>query len=290
MIIETSTCDFLSLSAAEKRGFKPHPDKLIFKNGVPGLGDPIPIPCGCCVGCRMQRARDWTTRCIIESRQHKYNYFVTLTYSDKFLPFEDGRPSLKKKDLQDFMKRFRKIFGDVRFFACGEYGDITHRPHYHLILFCDRPLELVRFGNNLYKSLDISRSWRLGLHEVSIAESGCFAYVAGYCVKKLKSELENFPVNPFLQMSRKPGIGALNFDPEKYRDLKIYLDLGKSAYLPRFLRGKLPFYEELKDELARAAKAAQEVKVDISGFDSAYEFNESERIAAMNKIKGRFLL
>ena len=287
MILELSQCDFLSLASAEKRGFKPLPEKLKFVNGVPGLVDPVPIPCGCCVGCRSDRARDWTTRCIIESRQHDFNYFVTLTYADKALPHVNGVPSLCKKDLQNFMKRFRKSFGDVRFFACGEYGDNTKRPHYHLILFCDRPFKLIRYGNNVYKSPLIQDTWRFGLHEVSVADSGCMAYVSGYCVKKLKSDLEGFPVPPFLQMSRRPGIGALNFDPEEYKEIRVYLDLGKTASLPRFLRGKLPFYEGIKEELAKAAKAAQAIKLEMSPFDSLYDLGESERIAKTYSVKER---
>ena len=290
LILEMQQIDFLSLSSAEKRGFSPLPSKLVFRNGVPGLTDPVPIPCGCCVGCRAQRAKEWTTRCILESRQHPYNYFLTLTYKNEALPYVDGKPSLSKVDLQKFLKRFRKVFGPVRFFACGEYGDHTLRPHYHMILFCDKPLPSVRLGRNLYKSPIINDTWPLGLHEFSNADSGCMAYVSGYCVKKLKSELTEMPVPPFLQMSRRPGIGALNFSPEEYRDLKVYLENGKTQFLPKFLRSKLPFYEEMKEELAKAAKDAQKMLMQMQGFETAYDYGESQRISISNKIKERTIL
>lgn len=93
----------------------------------------VQVPCGKCLECRIQHARDWADRCVIEAKQYKYNYFVTLTYDDAHLP---ERNSLNPKDLQLFLKRLRKRFKGVkiRFLASGEYGS-SFRPHYHLILF-----------------------------------------------------------------------------------------------------------------------------------------------------------
>ena len=98
----------------------------------------VEVPCGKCLECRIQYARAWADRCVLEAKQYKYNYFVTLTYDDEFLP---NRNSLEPKDLQLFIKRLRKHYAKkypdlkIRFLASGEYGDKSWRPHYHIILF-----------------------------------------------------------------------------------------------------------------------------------------------------------
>ena len=94
------------------------------------------IPCGKCVGCVLDRSRDWALRCVHEASLHERNCLVTLTYDSEFLP---PFGSLVPSDLQKFLKRLRKSLGaDIKFFACGEYGETGGRPHYHLCLFnCD---------------------------------------------------------------------------------------------------------------------------------------------------------
>jgi hypothetical protein len=109
------------------------------------------IPCGRCMGCKLERSRQWAVRCMHESSLHKDNCFITLTYEDRFLP---PGGTLLKSDFQDFMKRLRfqnvakvpsglshnerdewLLRNGIRFFQCGEYGELNHRPHYHAILF-----------------------------------------------------------------------------------------------------------------------------------------------------------
>ena len=121
-----------------------------YKDSV--LNDPylpdgvIEIPCGKCIGCRLERSRQWANRCSLELQYHDSAYFATLTYDDDHVPLvygslgENGdycHMSLRKRDLQLWLKRLRRAFSDdhIRFFACGEYGDQTLRPHYHAILF-----------------------------------------------------------------------------------------------------------------------------------------------------------
>lgn len=63
--------------------------------------------------------------------------FVTLTYSDEYLPFLG---TLVKKDLQDFFKRLRGKFKrkynrKIKYYSCGEYGGKHGRPHYHAIIY-----------------------------------------------------------------------------------------------------------------------------------------------------------
>ena len=109
----------------------------LFKNLSPQeFPDGLLVPCGKCIACRISKRREWSVRMLHELEHHQKSVFVTLTYSDYYLPQNN---SLKKEDLQKFMKRLRKSLEPtgrkIRYFACGEYGDQTERPHYHLIIF-----------------------------------------------------------------------------------------------------------------------------------------------------------
>ena len=104
------------------------------------------LPCGQCIGCRLERSRQWAVRCMHEASLPADNCFVTLTFSDDNLP-KDG--SLQKSDLQKFFKRLRRYlesddcrvdFPDlferkISYYACGEYGEKFSRPHYHVCIF-----------------------------------------------------------------------------------------------------------------------------------------------------------
>ena len=83
----------------------------------------LELPCGQCIGCRLERSRQWAMRCLHEASLHENNAFITLTYDDSNLP-RGG--SLDYSDFQKFMKRLRKRIGrKVSFYCGGEYGD-TH--------------------------------------------------------------------------------------------------------------------------------------------------------------------
>ena len=99
-------------------------------DGTPGFD----LPCGKCQGCRLERSRQWAVRCLHESNMFDQNCFITLTYNFENLP-KDG--SLSVDVVQKFFKRLRKKFPDrkIRYFLCGEYGDMLSRPHYHACLF-----------------------------------------------------------------------------------------------------------------------------------------------------------
>ncbi|WNK14184.1 MAG: replication initiator protein [Microvirus sp.] len=183
----------------------------------------IEVPCGRCIGCRLDRARDWTTRLIHEASLHKPNWFATLTYDDQHLP---NPPSLDYRDYQLFMKRARKHYGPFRFFMCGEYGDQTRRPHYHAILF-GLPLDdLARWGGKdtapTFTSPTLTKIWGKGMIVLGQVNPQTAGYVARYNLKKVngdRAEAHYRWVDPetgdshqlvpeFCNMSRKPGIGA----------------------------------------------------------------------------------
>lgn len=105
------------------------------------------IPCGKCLGCRMEYSRQWANRMLMEKEYHDTCYFVTVTYDDchlrpvSFVSENTGEVvtnyTLSKRDSQLFLKRLRAQCPNdaIRFFMCGEYGDRTWRPHMHYILF-----------------------------------------------------------------------------------------------------------------------------------------------------------
>lgn len=172
------------------------------------------LPCGRCGGCRLERSRQWAVRCMNEASLYEDNCFVTLTYSEKYLP-EDG--SLNKKVVQDFIKRLRFEFKDrrIRFFYCGEYGEEKQRPHYHLIIFNldfqDKYYWKTRNGYRYYRSPTLEKLWEFGNSCIGDVTFESCAYVARYCVKKITGEKAKDHYNgrlpEFCQASLKPGIG-----------------------------------------------------------------------------------
>lgn len=195
----------------------------------------IQIPCGKCLECRIQHARAWADRCVLEAKQYKDNYFVTLTYDDEHLP---PRNSLEPRDVQLFLKRLRKRFKGVklRTLYCGEYGDSSFRPHYHLILF-NLPLKDLSYnfqlrdadgkfenhlrpnnsGDLMYSKL-IYECWQYkGMISVAPFSYDTAAYVSQYVTKKCNPKNEKLYkelniVPEFLRMSNRPGIGAQYFE------------------------------------------------------------------------------
>ena len=207
------------------------------------ISDFIEIPCGKCIGCRLDYSRDWANRMMLEASYHEQNYFITLTYDDLHVPKsyypcpETGEaiPSLtlSKRDVQLFLKRLRKLTGQkFRYYLCGEYGSTTHRPHYHLIVFgleLDdlQPLK-TSDGWHYYTSATIDRAWSIYDRKLdtsssigySMVTSVCWetcAYVARYVTKKLNGSAaefyETFNILPeFCLMSRRPGIARQYFE------------------------------------------------------------------------------
>lgn len=186
---------------------------------------PQGLPCGQCIGCRLDWAGDWAARCEKESKLYALNCFITLTYDDKCLPIGGtSRSTISKRDWQLFMKRLRKAYptNEIRFFATGEYGDLNQRAHYHAILFNhdfpDKRLWKPHPRTPLYLSASLQSLWGLGYTSVGTVTYQSASYVARYVVKKLTGKRSDYLDRepPFVLMSRKPGIGAAWLD--KYMD------------------------------------------------------------------------
>lgn len=166
---------------------------------------PLQLPCGKCIGCTTDRAKVWSIRIHHESTQHIQNSFVTLTYAD---PPPDA---IDKRHVQLFLKRLRRKYSPLRYFACGEYGETSHRPHYHAIIFGHDFLGgAYDVGSQLYSNPYVDQAWGLGHVSIGSVTPASCAYVAGYVNKKI-ADLDTFNL-----MSRRPGIGHTWL--EKYRD------------------------------------------------------------------------
>lgn len=220
--------------------------------------------CGRCFFCRSKKAKEWTHRIILEASQHADNSFVTLTYSDEYIP---AGGTLVPSDLQLFLKRLRFSISPakIRFFAVGEYGDNTRRPHYHLALFgypsCAAPL--VRNGKTCRctNCVGIARAWSvdgisLGFISNGTLEPSSAGYIAAYATKSMeKTDADKITppgcLPPFSRQSNRPGIGAAICDDiadvllrnncNGMDTLPLYLEHGKGSRRPlgRYLRSKI---------------------------------------------------
>lgn len=215
-------------------------------NVADGFQDmPVIVPCGTCVGCRLEYARGWSIRCMHEASMHDDNCFLTMTVADKWLgqPLGGSRyrkvylGALDKKAIPYFMKRLRKEYPppiNIRYFGCGEYGEETRRPHYHMLLFGfdfpDKEPWTVRDGYPVWRSATLERLWPYGNTEIGTVSVESACYVARYVTKKAvgatawkeysdvdmaTGEISEKP-KEFTLMSRRPAIGYSWF--KKYRE------------------------------------------------------------------------
>lgn len=168
---------------------------IVFNREQGYVDMPVTVPCGRCIGCRLDYSRQWAVRCMHQAQLSKRNCFITLTYNDENLP-EHG--DLCKKDFQDFMKRLRYHYSPekLQYYMCGEYGEKNGRPHYHAILFnIDFPdqsyLGKNKQGDRLYTSQTLSDIWQKGFVTIGQVTFNSAAYVSRYIMKKQKGKLSH---------------------------------------------------------------------------------------------------
>lgn len=191
-----------------------------------GLNE-IKLPCGKCPECQKEYYTSWATRGSRELARWTSSVFITLTYDNKHLPPDN---SLKKKHVQNFIKRVKKYFksskeNPIRQSYCGEYGEDKKRPHYHVILYnCDFVDKCMHYktegGNQVYTSAILSKLWKFGMSEFGYAKPESIAYLYKYILKKKTRKEKQQPLvleidgitweveHEFIESSRNPGIGA----------------------------------------------------------------------------------
>lgn len=197
------------------------------------------------MGCRLDYARNWANRGYLElkTQGNENNWFITLTYNDENLPItkEGTNGTLVKKDLETFIKNLRQDERrqgrtDIKYMACGEYGDKNERPHYHLIMF-NLKLDIedlfeARIINKefYYRSKTIEKHWTKGISNVTQATWNNISYVARYITKKLNgAESEKYyeekgQIKEFFRVSK--GIGKMYYQQNRdkiYKNDEIYI-------------------------------------------------------------------
>lgn len=210
---------------------------------------PVLVPCGRCIPCLTAKRQEWITRLEHEFRYSTSAQFITLTYDQKHMPSDY---SLNKKHLQDFMKRLRKRDGTnkIRYYATGEYGSKTGRPHYHILLFNTEPIHAV-------KAWCDSKGKPIGIVHVGKVTMSSVAYCTKYIVQpELITEAKQ---KPFALMSRSYGIGGKYLDDltvawHKEDDRNYIIRDGAKVRLPRFYKSKIWYHENDKEKVSVKAQ------------------------------------
>ncbi|UPW41631.1 replication initiator protein [Peromfec virus RodF8_37] len=203
---------------------------------VPNYQGSLPFPCGQCPICRSQKSAEWKLRCELEALCHSTFAFITLTYCDKYLPFDR---QLVPSHLSDFLKRLRKRLPyKIRYFACGEYGGKRGRPHYHLIIFSLQPSDYP-LVYECWHFADLSRYSR-GI-DVQQGNYESLGYVAGYVAEKQSQGyyLDNNITPPFHRASQ--GLGLKGYIMKLSGIFSSYILDSKNRvrYVGRYLRNKV---------------------------------------------------
>jgi len=255
---------------------------------------PVDVPCGQCMGCRLERSRQWAMRCMHEASLYAESCFVTLTYDDDHLPDDGG---VHPHHFVNLVKRLRH-FHEFRYFHCGEYGDESKRPHYHALFFGWCPDDLIHYSNGpsgekLYISPYLERMWKFGFVTVGDVTFASAAYVARYATKKITGPKaidhylscnsitgEIHQIRPeYVTMSRRPGIGKGWYDKfgaETYRDDSVIVnerEVQPPKFYDRLLEGEDP-------EALKAIKAAR-----IEAARKWAANNTAERLAVRETIQ-----
>jgi len=264
---------------------------ITFDRNAAWSGVPIRLPCGQCVGCRLERSRQWAIRCMHEKMLHDVSSFVTLTYDDEHLP---SNGSLVKRDLCLFMKRLRKVAGaGVRFFACGEYGERTRRPHYHVLLlnvdFPDKKFfKRAKRGEPLFTSEILHRLWPDGHSLVGAVTFDSCAYVARYIMEKRTGpasvEFYGGLIPEFTVMSRRPGIGYEWF--RKYGEHAFKFDSvimnGREIRPPRFYDSK---YELVDSAALERIKLKRRVAAQVHRGDNTVDRRRVRELVELKRLE-----
>ncbi len=217
---------------------------------------PLTLACGKCMGCKLQKAREWAVRCSHEAQMHEENTFVTLTYDEKNLHVKNGVATLKPRDFQLFMKKLRKRRDTtIRFFQSGQYGELG-RPHHHALLFgCDFSDRTFwrRSGDfNIYRSQELEALWTQGHSEIGTVTFESAGYIARYTMKETQQLGGRKP--EYLTMSRRPGIGNTwlqKYISDVYPMDEVITQSGNKLTPPRYYDLQL---QKINAELLRTIK------------------------------------
>lgn len=262
--------------------------RITFDRNASFSAIPIKLPCGQCMGCRLEHSRQWAIRAVHEAQMYDYNSFLTLTYNNAHLPTGG---SLVRRDPMLFLKRLRKKYGrGIRFYGCGEYGEQSNRPHYHFVLFNFRPRDLEyyktsRSGERLYTSRSITELWPFGFNVVGDVSFKSCAYVARYVTTKLNGDAAakyGDLLKPFSMMSRMPGIGSTwftEYGEHAYKWDSVVMN-GREIRPPRFYDTR---YEILdSDHMALLKRKRRRIALEHASDNTSARRHVKEDVLRLN--------
>lgn len=264
-----------------------------------------PIRCGQCMECRLAYSREWAIRITHEMQMHDRSCFLTLTYDEAHLP-RFGQ--LYKRDLQLFFKRLRKFSGPFRYVACGEYGELNRRPHFHAAIFgLDFLSDRIEYGegirgDKIYVSPSLASVWQQSIfpfgHTIGTLSFESAAYISRYITKRVtgvgasplplacdpdSGELV-MPNSEFLLMSK--GIGKSWFRDYFMQDVfphgRVITAQGTPAPVPRYYKELL---KDLGYDLALSMSHVTAANMDKQ-VDKVRRENSPERRAARTVYAG----
>lgn len=239
----------------------------------------IPVPCNRCPNCVARRVSGWSFRLIQEDKMSKTSSFITLTYDTQHVPLtRNGFMSLEKRHLQLFFKRLRKRDkkSHIKYYAVGEYGGKTLRPHYHIIIFNAKISDIQEVWVSYDDEGKPSPTGSIHYGTVSGASVG---YTLKYMSKKSRIPLHvnDDRIPEFSLMSKGLGSGYLTEEiiswhkNKKLLDKRMYLTLpgGKKASMPRYYKEKIYNEQERKRIAYFAAIKYREEEIQKEKMDTA---------------------
>lgn len=232
----------------------------------PNGGEFMQVPCGKCGFCLQNKRSAWMFRIHHEMRNQMYpGYFLTFTYDErhvKRVTYTDPvsglgirRLSLRFYDVQLYLKRLRKAKYYAKYICVGEYGSSTNRPHYHMLLWTDAPVEFIQ--SNWKSSVDDSLLGTVHFGELTMASA---MYTLKYIIQP--RQVDHTPYGGVektrAQFSKGLGIGFLSY--RMYDHLTRNYDApvmfsvidGQRVAIPRYYRNKIFTKSQLAKERSKA--------------------------------------
>lgn len=201
------------------------------------------VPCGTCPDCLAKKRADWSFRMQEEERVSSSSFFMTYTYTEEKLHYnEDGNAILFPSDFQNYMKRIRKLTSNkLKYFAVGEYGGESGRPHYHAIIF-NFPAELRWM---------LIHEWNEGFAVLGDTKQGSIHYVTKYMLKPSKWYIKQGMTPPFTLVSKGLGINYVkkNKESHKLNESLLVKNNGYNQSMPRYYQDKI--FDRIHKDLIR---------------------------------------
>jgi hypothetical protein len=213
------------------------------------------------MACRIAHSLEWSNRLLHEMMYHRGAVFLTLTYDNLNIPEDFG---LRKSDLQKFFKRLRKNHSDldIKYFASGEYGSETSRPHYHCIILGLSPMhemfkQRLQCKNGVQAVCD---DWPYGNVYLGSVTKSSIRYTVDYTLKKVSKDDINYDGRPLPFQLQSIGIGK-RYALDNAGSIKVNLFIrsdGRPGSVPRYYHKILSTSKAKRADKSKEANELEE--------------------------------